>query len=157
MDTINMTTITLEGKEYQLDIERAKILNLLKEKDSRVRSWEECVTKYRSDIVYGLSDVLGLEKFPGGISSTRTQFTHHEAKALAALSKLLKLRRDWIGEWKPDWEDNSPKYIIQIWKNRIYFEVMRNTNAVLSFPTEQIAKEFLETFRDLIEEAKILI
>ena len=36
-----MTTITLEGKEYQLDIEQAKKLNLLKEKDSRVKSWKE--------------------------------------------------------------------------------------------------------------------
>mgnify|MGYP007053702070 CR=1 FL=1 len=36
-----MTTITLEGKEYQLDIEQAKKLGLLKEKGSRVKSWEE--------------------------------------------------------------------------------------------------------------------
>ena len=38
-----MITITLEGKEYQLDVEQAKKLNLLKEKDSRVISWEEFV------------------------------------------------------------------------------------------------------------------
>ena len=30
-----MITITLEGKEYQFDIEQAKELGLLKEKDSR--------------------------------------------------------------------------------------------------------------------------
>ena len=149
-----MTTITLEGKEYQLDIEQAEKLGLLKEKDGRVRSWEECVTKYRSDIVYGLSDVLGLEKFPGGISSTRTQFTHHEAKALAALSKLLKLRRDWIGEWEP----KNEAYAIVYWGSIILDWIDCTTeHRTLSFPTEQMAKEFLETFHDLIEEAKILI
>ena len=43
-----MTTITLEGKEYQLDIEQAKQLGLLKEKDSRVRSWDEFKEKYEN-------------------------------------------------------------------------------------------------------------
>ena len=34
-----MVTIKLEEKEYLLDIEQAKKLNLLKEKDNRVKSW----------------------------------------------------------------------------------------------------------------------
>lgn len=41
-----MTTITLEGKEYQLDIKQAKKLGLLKEKDNRVKSWKEFVNKH---------------------------------------------------------------------------------------------------------------
>ena len=153
-----MTTITLEGKEYQLDIEQAEKLNLLKEKDNRVKSWEECETKYKSDIVYAFIDLLGLERFPGGISNTRSQLTRHEAKALAAFSKLLKLRRDWIGEWEPDWETTSTnKYVIECIENRIRTYTQWTYARSLSFPTAQMAQEFLETFRDLIEEAKILI
>lgn len=158
MDIINMTTITLEGKEYQLDIEQAKKLNLLKEKDNKVRSWEEFNTKYKSNIAYGFVDLLGLEKFPGKISSTRNQLTPHEAKALAAFSKLLKLRRDWVGEWEPDWENGEQKkYVIECigWGIRIYIQGTYRRN--LSFPTKQMAYEFLETFRELINEAKILI
>lgn len=153
-----MTTITLEGKEYQLDIEQAKKLNLLKEKDNRVKSWEECKTKYKSDIAYGISDVLGLEKLPGGIGSMRTQLTYHEAKAIDTFSKLLKLRRDWIGEWEPDWTNNTTcKFVIGLVDKDIKMNVRNVSARSLSFPTEQMAREFLETFRDLIEEAKILI
>ena len=153
-----MTTITLEGKEYQLDIEQAKKLNLLKEKDNRVKSWEECETKYKSDIVYAFIDLLGLERFPGGISNTRSQLTRHEAKALAAFSKLLKLRRDWIGEWEPDWtNDTTCKFVIGYGDRDIKVNVRNVSAKSLSFPTEQMAREFLETFRDLIKEAKILI
>jgi hypothetical protein len=154
-----MTTITLEGKEYQLDIEQAKKLNLLKEKDNKVRSWEEfkkkCVESggyYWSDFYNNLmeSDIPVL---------TKEQLTPHEAKALAAFSKLLKLRRDWIGEWEPDWSTlDERKYVIE--RKRIsQFEVLvyfTNSHA-LSFPSYELAQEFLETFRDLIEEAKILI
>ena len=47
-----MTTITLEGKEYQLDIKQAKELGILKEKDNRVRSWEEFKEKYGEAVAY---------------------------------------------------------------------------------------------------------
>jgi hypothetical protein len=150
-----MINITLEGKEYQLDIEQAKKLNLLKEKDDRVRSWKEFTNKHLNSNSFYCSD--------GTVHQTTSpydlpeQLTPHEAKALAAFSKLLKLRRDWIGEWDPDWTDGSVKYIIRIWKNNIWFEEKCNTSSSLSFPTEQMAREFSETFRDLIEEAKILI
>lgn len=149
-----MTTIILEGKEYLLDIEQAEKLGLLKEKDGRVRSWDEFTRKY--DKAYVVDETSAFPK-EANVFYVGSQLTVHEAKALAAFSKLLKLRRDWIGEWEPDCEDGSPKYIIQVWKNYICFEIEHNANAALSFPTEKMAKDFLETFRDLIKEAKILI
>ena len=107
----------------------------------------------------------GRSAFPqeANVFCTQSQLTIHEAKALAAFSKLLKLRRDWIGEWKPDWIDNNDnKYCI--------CNGLRNSDTIglavdyfiyltkpLSFPTKQMAEEFLETFSDLIEKAKILI
>ena len=154
-----MTTITLEGKEYQLDIEQAKQLGLLKEKDSRVKSWKEFELKYSSRIGYywrSLHNDSVEHVVPTG---TDEQLTPHEAKALAAFSKLLKLRRDWIGEWEPDWISPtvSQKWCVMINRNIVSVASYQSLGHSLSFPTEQMATEFLETFHDLIEEAKILI
>lgn len=135
MDMIN---IILEGKEYQFNIEQAKQLGLLKEKYGRVRSWDEFKKKYPNQFFQCL--------------------TTHESQALTAFTKLLKLRRDWIGEWEPDWENGEQKkYVIECigWGIRTYIQGTYRRN--LSFPTQQMATEFLETFRDLINEAKILI
>ena len=136
-----MITITLEGKEYQLDIEQAKKLGLLKEKYGRVRSWEEFKCKYPNQFLH----------------YTSGQLTIHEEKALAAFSKLLKLRRDWIGEWEPNWEDYSNKFILYRSENKICVLGTIMTAGGLSFPDYKMAKDFLETFHDLIEEAKTLI
>ena len=136
-----MMTIKLEGKEYQIDIEQAKELGLLKEKDNRVKSWEEFKLKYSNEVGH----------------YTAAQLTVEEAKAFTAFSKLLKLRRDWIGEWKPDWESNYYKFTIYVSCNKLLVCSRISTSTSLSFPTEQMAREFLETFHDLIEEAKILI
>lgn len=135
-----MTTITLEGKEYQLDIEQAEKLGLLKEK--KVKSWEEFKEKYPNQ----------------GFHNIGTQLTVKESYALEAFSKLLKLRRDWIGKWEPDWENTKTKcYVLECIENtvKIYPQWIYSRN--LSFPTKQMAQEFLETFYDLIEKAKILI
>ncbi len=134
-----MINITLEGKEYQLDIEQAKELGLLKEK--KVKSWVEFKEKYLAQ----------------GFHNVGTQLTLGESYALEAFSKLLKLRRDWIGEWEPDWTDYNNKFILYRSANEIRVLDTIMTAGGLSFPTEQMAKEFLKTFRDLIEEAKILI
>ena len=152
-----MTTITLEGKEYQLDIEQAEKLGLLKEKDSRVRSWKEFEEKYRykSKYYYDVNEHITRRTSTLCIGD---QLTPYEAKAIAAFSKLLKLRRDWIGEWEPNWKDMNTSYGV-IWVNKN--EPQANTACTLarplSFPDYKMAKDFLETFRDLIEKAKILI
>lgn len=152
-----MAIIILEGKEYQLDVEQAKKLNLLKENNNKIRSWEEYIKKYSNTKSYAYNNEANIIMDSPNSKYTAEQLTPHEAKALAAFSKLIKLRRDWIGEWEPDWEDESGKCVIRIWRNHIYFEVERNNSAALSFPTDKMAKEFLETFRSLIEQAKILI
>ena len=151
-----MTTITLEGKEYQLDIEQAKQLGLLKEKDNRIRSWKEFVNKHiKSNSFYCHDGIVNQTLSPYALPE---QLTSHEAKALAAFSKLLKLRRDWIGEWEPDWSDGQTSHgIIWLNKNKIQANAACTIAFPLSFPDYKMAKEFLETFRDLIEEAKILI
>ena len=131
---------------------------MLKEKDSRVKSWDEFKEKYRNG--YGYFYEAHEEKALKTSSpiSIGDQLTSNEAKALSAFSKLIRLRRDWIGEWEPDW--NKPyddKFIIYGYKNEIRICNSTITSASLSFPSDQLAQEFLETFRNLIEEAKILI
>jgi hypothetical protein len=152
-----MTTITLEGKEYQLDIEQAKKLNLLKEKDNRVRSWEEFKEKYRYKHTYYYDVSEGITRRTSTVC-IGDQLTKHEAAAIAAFSKLLKLRRDWIGEWEPDWSDtHHSKGVIWIKNNELAANTSYTISKSLSFPTYKMAQEFLKTFHDLIEEAKILI
>ena len=134
--------LMLNGKEYLLDIEQATKLGLLKEKKSRVRSWDEFKEKYSNEVLH----------------YTATQLTENEAKSLAALSKLLKLRRDWIGEWEPDWKNHQTQhYVLEYLDDRIRIYPQWYYARSFSFPTAQMAKEFLKTFHDLIEEAKILI
>ena len=134
--------LTLNGKEYLLDIEQAKQLGLLKEKDNKVKSWEEFQIKY---------------SYPK-LHRTEIQLYAQETVALAAFSKLLKLRRDWIGEWEPDWtNENICKFVIVYIDKYIKINVRNVSAKSLSFPTQQMAQEFLETFHDLLEEAKTLI
>ena len=151
-----METIILNGKEYQLDIKQAKQLGLLKEKDSRVRSWEEFREKYHNRFGYFQSN--GITMKAHAPTSDGDQLTQHESKAISAFSKLLKLRRDWIGEWEHDWEKLDTKFtIFSSHSNRLVVCDCMTTGASLSFPSRKMAQEFLDTFRDLIEEAKILI
>lgn len=152
-----MTTIKLEGKEYQIDIEQAKKLNLLKEKDNRVKSWEEFKKKYRYCDGYYYDKTKGEAVESSFPFFTEDQLTPYEAKAINAFSKLLKLRRDWIGEWEPNWGKHSEKFILYRSENSVRICSTLITAGGFSFPTEQMAREFLETFYDLIEEAKILI
>ena len=147
--------LMLNGKEYLLDIEQAKKLGVLKEKDDRVKSWKEFPRKY--DKAYIVDDTSAFPK-EGNVFYVGSQLTVHEAKAITAFSKLLKLRRDWIGEWEPDWAAYTTcKFVIGYVNDAIVVNTRNTTARSLSFPTEQMAQEFLETFHDLIMEAKILI
>lgn len=152
-------TITLDGKEYQLDIQKGKELGILEEKDSRCKSWENFCDKYKTKQGFHYDDTtekVFIHDYPYTINE---QLTENEAIAINAFSKLLKLRRDWIGDWNPDWSKNvgERKYGIEVYQNEFFVDSVYQYSSTFAFPTKEMAVEFLETFKDLFEDCKILI
>ena len=84
----------------------------------------------------------------------------HEV-AIKALCKLLICRNAWWKElgWKPDWNKCGEPFNWCIHSEGSFVSVSTHSkfNRILAFPTRDIAKMFLESFRDLIEEAKELL
>ena len=74
-----------------------------------------------------------------------------------ALIKLHQLRDCYRQGWKPDWSNDDYKWGIFIRRNVIRVELTISSVSFLSFPSEELAEEFLNNFRDLIEQAKDLI
>lgn len=80
-----------------------------------------------------------------------------QEKAMIALGKLLICRNAWWQKlgWKPDLNEGRHSIIYE--NGEITALALINSNAILSFPTIQVRDEFLKTFSDLIEEAKVLL
>lgn len=88
--------------------------------------------------------------------------SREEAQAFLALMQLRQLRKAWVGDWKQPgnyattgatgailYSINEQKIIVDhgnFWVSK-----------VLSFPTKEMAEDFLDCFRDLCETAKILL
>ena len=152
-----METIEINGKEYQLDINKAKEQGLLKEKDSKPHSWEEYVKMAET------TQIIPCDAYANYFYKKQKRITYdvfnstNEAKAFCALGKLIQLRDTWYGDWKPDWDEVYTKHIIINDRGRIRLNTAVFTSSVLAFPTKEMATEFLETFSDLIEEAKMFL
>lgn len=155
---MNEIIVNLEGKEYQIDIQKAKELGVLKNRDTRCKSWEEFKKKYPyNTCFYFDNNTDNIEKScdPYNVND---QLTKEEAIAISAFSKLLKLRRDWIGTWNPDWSDGTiRKYYIYFRQNKFYVDYHYDYSRAFAFPTKEMANEFLNCFRDLFVQCKYLI
>ena len=75
-----------------------------------------------------------------------------------ALYQLEQLKNCWWNGWKPDWnDDQQAKYCVICYHEGFKINILYSTSRFLSFPTHEMAKEFLECFKDLIEKAEDLI
>ena len=157
METKNIINIP-EGFEIdkKQSTERQIVLRKI---DNRARSWEEYCKKMEGKSSYyydGLFEKVKSSKF--GNSPILPEFTDKEdVEALIAFSKLLKLRKDWVGEWKPNWQDEIKKFVICNYNDKVKTDTLYNTSYSLSFPTKEMRDEFLECFKDLLEQAKPLL
>lgn len=155
-------TITFNiPKGYVIDKENSTDTNIVLKKifeSTKSRTWEEYCKKMRNeDSCYFVDWNLCYSRF--GLAPMVSEFADKEdAEAFAALSKLLKLRKDWVGEWQPDWTDmDQLKYTIVNQGNRVVVCVNDRSCRSLSFPTKEMRDEFFEYFKDLLEQAKTLI
>ena len=81
------------------------------------------------------------------------------ANAVRALGKLLICRNAWWKQlgWKPDWDKPDEKHCIVRKGEAADKQIKSFESCILAFPTYEVRDQFLDSFRDLIEEAKELL
>ena len=128
------------------------------------KSWEEFCEKYPLTDKEAFIDSYSNIKPPyecgerKALSGKNWCTSKEEAEAFLALMQLRQLRKAWVG----DWEQSKEKFCAAILCTAFLDKVVVHyaefwTNVVLSFPTKEMADDFLNCFRDLCETAKILL
>lgn len=79
------------------------------------------------------------------------------AEAMLVLCKLIQLRDCYNEGWKPDWNSPNIKYTLWYCCNKIVMSNLINSHTLLAFKTERLRDAFYVNFRDLIEQAKLLL
>ena len=145
---------------YEIDKEKSTFEKIVfkKKKNTKPRSWEEYL-----ELNTGF-DGAGIDWNCGGVQTTGL---HHRGKAIVpthlaqpfiAMMQLMSLRQAWIGDWKPDWSCGySSNYCIIGAGDRFDVCILGKCRYALSFPTIEMAEDFMNTFKDLLEIAKPLL
>ena len=152
--------------DWQESAKQEKIV--FKKKDTKQRSWEEycCQQQTNNKDGYYINNFTSeIKKLGWGLcayqySSWRNVLPSKElAEAFLAMMQLMSLRQAWIGNWEPDW-NNIKQIKSNILCNNGEFIVAYFSDLIsrpLSFPTKEMATDFMDCFRDLLEIAKPLL
>lgn len=156
METKNIINIP-EG--FEVDKEQStKRQIVLKPISCRPRTWEEyCEKMNGKDSYYCDHNKIVSSQF--GSHPVLSEFTDKEdVEALIAFSKLLKLRKEWIEDWKFNWaNDFQRKYVICNYSGVVAKDTLITAAHCLSFPTPEMRDDFLGCFKDYLEQAKSLL
>ena len=169
METKELKITIPEGQEidWQESAKQEKIV--FKKKDTKPRSWKEYL-----ELNTGFDGCGILWNNGSGIQATGL---HHRGKAIVpnkygapfiAMMQLMSLREEWIHIWSieegliKDWESDWNSFAILKWdiiylQNRFCILSTCDFSQPLSFPTEEMAIDFMNCFEDLLEIAKPLI
>lgn len=136
---------------------------VVREMQDPPRSWEEFCERYPIQLgEIKLDSICNIYRFEKSTirrpHNDRNVYTSkEEAEAFLALMQLRQLRKAWVGDWEhTKYNGDDYAYIVNI-KNKLGVGHLVSTNSILTFPTEEMAKDFLICFGDLCETAKILL
>lgn len=159
METKNIINIP-EGYEIDKEQSTERQIVLRKIENKSARSWKEYCEKMKGKYSYFYNNAIRrIVDSQFGSEPVLSEFEDMEdVETLEAFSKLLRLRKDWVGEWKPDWtEGNQIKFTIVSREDKIVYGATGIDSRPMSFPTKEMRDEFIETFKDLLEIAKPLL
>ena len=138
---------------------------VVREMQNPPRSWMEFCEKYPLTDKEAFIDSYSNIKPPcmcgerKALSGRNWCASKEEAEAFLALMQLRQLRKAWVDDWE---QPSSRMCIAAIAYNINNTEVTVETgnywsNMILSFPTKEMAEDFLSCFKELCETAKILL
>lgn len=118
-------------------------------------SWEEyCEQNPIKDGIHHYIDIFPLLGRGRWDASTDVHMMSKDlCDAFTAYMKLIQLRNAWV----KDWDKTVCCFRISTEKDSIVRKACMFCTRGLSFPTTAMADEFIETFKDLLEDAKPLI
>lgn len=142
----NELNITIpEGQEidWQESAKQEKIV-FKKKENTKPRSWEEYRAKVPENKLYKVWGVVEGEEL---------------AEAFIAMMQLMSLRQAWIGDWKPDWNNFKQQKVCILCNNGEFVDgtPIDLVSRPLSFPTKEMARDFMNCFKDLLNTARPLI
>ena len=161
MDTKKLKINIPEG--YEIDKEKSTFEEIVFKKvedplAKLPKTWEEYKSCSRDDISYFFCNPLKSIK-ASLFSGVYNEFsTEERVKQYVALGRLLQLRDYWVGNWKNDL-NNSVAVIYHFEGEIVNTNVSkkRSLSYSLTIPNREMAKKFIECFKDLINEACPLI
>ena len=161
METKELKITIPEGQEidWQESAKQEKIV--FKNINTKPKSWEEYCNNFSGELFY-FSNRNSIESVvtSDGMSYTAKDYLPSKelAEAFLAMMQLMSLRQAWIGNWEPDWNDETRvKWNIICLQNQVCLCDSLIKSRVLSFPTKEMAIDFMNCFRVLLEIAKPLI
>lgn len=136
---------------------------IVKEKKQELpRSWKEFCERYpvkQGEAYIDPNSEIDVAKYKCNRSVLDNKnwcASKEEAEAFLALMQLRQLRKAWVGDWKPVAYKFHVAITTTVFNSVVTWEFL-NTSKPLSFPSKEIAKDFLSCFRDLCETAKPLL
>ena len=157
METKELKITIPEGQEIDWKESAKQEKIVFKTKDTKPRSWEEYL-----ELNTGF-DGCGIDwNTDGGVQRTGL---HHRGKAIVptkygapfiAMMQLMSLRQAWIGDWEPKWNGEIYSCIV-MFNHKYTVDNFVGCHQSLSFPTKEMATDFMDCFKDLLEIAKPLI
>lgn len=145
-------------------IKDGNIYIVKEKKNDKPRSWEEFCENYPiTKDEFWLSDGGRIRQVDSqNIGKCRTYknwcTSKEEAEAFLALMQLRQLRKAWVGDWEYTYGKTLGSITYSFRQKQILVDYGYTWhNSVLSFPTKEMAEEFLTCFRNLCETAKILL
>lgn len=126
------------------------------------KTWEEFCNSYPIKDGESFIDATGkiyeiAERQRSSIGDANVLPNKKYAEAIIALCQLIQLRDCYNEGWQPDWKTFEAKYCICIEQNIVQLKMGYGISCLLAFKTQKIRDEFCINFRDIIEQAKILL
>lgn len=143
---------------YEVDRQKSTFEKIIFKKiPENPKTWEDycSLTKGKTARQTNYDNYIIIDRFSGA----HYQFsTKKRAEQFIALGKLLQLRDYWVGDWK--WTEILDGKIYAVYNNIIKIPIVNSVygnNFPLTFPTREMAQEFIECFKDLVKEAYPLV
>ena len=132
---------------------------IIKEKEMELpKTWKDCFEELKDkESITDSSDIAMIRDSAKAWDKNRDVLPAGMGKPMLALCQLLICRNAWWKQlgWKPDLAVR--KYCITTKCDEVEKLEKIQENRILAFPTSEVRDQFLDSFRDLIEEAKELL